>query len=150
MVLSPAGTSKTMDNSPRATSPATSPRGEENHIYRELEHQCIRAMTLLLDKLPLQPTDFHLVRDVSHEDGNSTEQLRFRLFSRYFKYFMHLLLHCIISLNRWKIKTGSEIENPFNCNNDEFGGPCFAILYSSIDVEVSISLYRFDTCSFCQ
>ncbi|KAI7885566.1 hypothetical protein K492DRAFT_234094, partial [Lichtheimia hyalospora FSU 10163] len=135
LVFSPGGTGKMMDNSTRATSPVTSPRGDENHIYRELEHQCIRAMTLLLDKLPLQPTDFHLMRDLSHEDGNSTEQLRYRLFSRYFKYFMHLLLHCIISLNSWKISTGSDIENAFNCDNDEFGGPCYAILFASINVE---------------
>ena len=139
MVFSPGGTGKMMDNSTRATSPVTSQRGDENHIYRELEHQCIRAMTLLLDKLPLQPTDFHLMRDLSYEDGNSTEQLRYRLFSRYFKYFMHLLLHCIISLNSWKISTGSDIENAFNCDNDEFGGPCYAILFASINVDVSIS-----------
>lgn len=124
----------------RATSPAAaaSPRGDESHIYRELEHQCIRAMTLLLEKLPLQPTDFHLVRDLTYDDGNSAEQLRFRLFSRYFKYFMHLLLHCIISLNSWKISTGSDIENAFNCDTDEFGGPCFAILFSSINVQVRV------------
>ncbi|KAI9312883.1 hypothetical protein BX666DRAFT_2030763 [Dichotomocladium elegans] len=74
------------------------PQQRDGNINYELEHTCIRAMTLLLYGLPLQPAYFDVTQNFAQLADQGPDYLRLQVFTRYYGYFVHLLLHVAVSV----------------------------------------------------
>ncbi|KAI9256454.1 hypothetical protein BDA99DRAFT_539525 [Phascolomyces articulosus] len=79
-----------------STTPTPAPMTlKDSNIHRDLEVTCIRAMTLLLDGLPLQPNTFGSFMGTEE----NYIHVKCHMFNRYFTYFNQVLQECVALLN---------------------------------------------------